>query len=143
MKNFRFIIPLLLLPVFLTAQSPLGYWENVDEDDNSLQSYIKIYEDNGKLYGKVVELMPQAKVTHCNACEGQEKGSSLLGMHILRDLEPDGDSWDHGKILDPKKGKLYSCKISLEDKNTLKVRGYIGKPLFGKTFKWKRATDYM
>ena len=29
-----------------------------------------------------------------------------------------------GTILDPKSGKIYDCYISLEDDNTLKVRGF-------------------
>jgi uncharacterized protein (DUF2147 family) len=135
------LLSLLLVLGFhlLSAQSPIGLWENVDDSTGELQSYIQIYESNGKLHGKVLELTPGAYVTHCNACDGQDKGASLVGMHILKDLEPQGDSWDYGTILDPKKGKHYKCKISLEDNNTLKVRGYIGRPLFGKTFKWVRA----
>jgi len=134
----------ILLLVFgfnsIMAQSPLGLWENVDEDDGELQSYIEIYEQEGALHGKVVKLMTDAKVKHCQKCEGDEKGASLLGMNILANLVPTGNAWDHGSILDPKKGKRYKCKISLADENTLKVRGYIGRPLFGKTFKWKRVS---
>ena len=135
---------LLLICSFLLCfqpaftQSPLGLWENAE--DGEVQSYIKIYEEEGKLHGKVMHLTPEAKVTHCNSCDGNEKGASLIGMDILEDLEPSGSDWDYGTILDPKKGKRHKCKISLADQNTLKVRGYIGSPIFGKTFKWMRCT---
>ncbi|GIS21656.1 MAG: hypothetical protein CM15mP122_1620 [Bacteroidota bacterium] len=43
-----------------------------------------------------------------------------------------------GTILDPKSGKIYDCYISLEDDNTLKVRGFLGFSLLGRTQIWKR-----
>ena len=60
-------------------------------------------------------------------------------MDILTGLKKDGDEWSGGKILDPKNGKTYKCYIKLEDNNTLKLRGYIGISLFGRTAIWKRA----
>jgi uncharacterized protein (DUF2147 family) len=54
-------------------------------------------------------------------------------MLIINGLEPDGDSWSDGEILDPANGKYYDCTLKLEDKNTLLVRGYIGR-----TQQWKR-----
>jgi len=41
-------------------------------------------------------------------------------------------------ILDPGKGKEYLCKLTMHKKDILNVRGYIIKPLFGKTQKWYR-----
>ena len=35
--------------------------------------------------------------------------------------------------LDPKNGKEYKCTISLKDANTMKLRGYIGFSVFGRT----------
>ena len=46
-----------------------------------------------------------------------------------------------GKILDPKNGKEYKCYIKLIDNNTLKLRGYIGISMFGRTAIWKRAAE--
>ena len=46
--------------------------------------------------------------------------------------------WQHGTIYDPKSGKVYSCKMELTDDNTLKVRGYLGISLLGRTETWKR-----
>jgi uncharacterized protein (DUF2147 family) len=34
---------------------------------------------------------------------------------------------------------LYSCVLTLLDAGTLKVRGFVGLPLFGKTQIWKRV----
>jgi uncharacterized protein (DUF2147 family) len=43
----------------------------------------------------------------------------------------DGSYMD-GTIYDPQSGKTYDCKISLNG-NNLKVRGYVGISLFGRT----------
>ena len=61
-------------------------------------------------------------------------------MNILTGLQKEGDEWSGGKILDPKNGKEYKCYIQLLDGNTLKIRGYIGFSVFGRTAIWKRAT---
>jgi len=58
---------------------------------------------------------------------------------IVRGLSKDGDEWTDGKILDPKNGKLYKCYISLENENKLKLRGYIGFSLIGRTEYWYRV----
>jgi uncharacterized protein (DUF2147 family) len=50
----------------------------------------------------------------------------------------DNNEWTGGKIYDPKNGKTYSCKISMENNNSINVRGYIGVSLIGRTDKWTR-----
>jgi uncharacterized protein (DUF2147 family) len=51
----------------------------------------------------------------------------------------DGEEYNSGKVLDPKNGKTYKCFIVLESKNKLKIRGYIGLPLIGRTQYWYRV----
>jgi len=60
-------------------------------------------------------------------------------MDILTGLSKDNDEWSGGKILDPRNGKIYKCYIKLVNKNKLKIRGYIGVSLFGKTAYWHRS----
>ena len=71
--------------------------------------------------------------------EESEKNAAILGMNILTGLTKDGNEWSGGKILDPKNGKEYKCYLQLLDNNTLKLRGYIGISMFGRTAIWKRA----
>jgi uncharacterized protein (DUF2147 family) len=47
------------------------------------------------------------------------------------------NKWEGGKIYDPNNGKTYSCKMTLEG-NTLKVRGFVGISLLGRTTIWTR-----
>jgi len=123
----------------LLGQSPVGVWKNLDDEDGKEKSHIEIYEKNGKLRGKVVKLLPAATITHCNACSGANKGKSLVGMDILWDLAKVGEGWEGGQILDPKKGKVYDCKIAFNGKDKLDVRGFMGLSLFGRTQTWYKV----
>ncbi|RMD61309.1 MAG: DUF2147 domain-containing protein [Alphaproteobacteria bacterium] len=58
----------------------------------------------------------------------------LCGIEVLRGLKPAGDGvWDGGTIYNPRDGRTYAATIRAEGHDVLKVRGYIGLPLFGKT----------
>lgn len=142
MRESLVLIAFILLSTISFSQSPLGIWKNIDDEDGEEKSHIEIYEVDGLLFGKVVKLLPKATITHCNKCKGSRKGLSLINMIILNGLEKNGDKWSGGKILDPGKGKEYHCQISLKDANTLKVRGYIGKPIFGRTQYWYRVNSH-
>jgi uncharacterized protein (DUF2147 family) len=54
-------------------------------------------------------------------------------------LKPDGAGYSGGTILDPNNGKVYQSKATLtDDGKQLKLRGYIGMPLLGRTQTWLR-----
>ena len=64
----------------------------------------------------------------------------VIGLLILTGFKFNGDDkWEGGKIYDPESGKTYSSNLTLQDKNTLKVRGYVGISLFGRTEVWSRT----
>ena len=90
------------------------------------------------LSGKIIKLFanPDAK---CDKCDGERKDKPVQGMTILWDLKKSGDSWEGGKILDPKKGQVYSSKAKLtEGGSKLEVRGFMGVALLGRTQVWER-----
>jgi uncharacterized protein (DUF2147 family) len=134
---FIALLSLLFVPAF--GQSPVGIWKNLDDTDGKEKSHIEIYEQNGKLRGKVIKLLPAATITRCDKCSGANKGKSLVGMDILWDMQKTGSEWDNGHILDPKNGKIYRCKISLDGTDKLQVRGYIGISVFGRTQTWYKV----
>lgn len=138
LKSFLLLSTILLAVSSLTAQSPVGTWKTIDDEDGTVKSHVTIVEKGGKLYGTVTKLITSA-LTHCDDCEGEKKGKPIEGLEILWNLESDGDEWNGGRILDPKNGKVYKCKISLEDEDTLKVRGFIGFSLLGRTQTWYRV----
>ena len=116
-----------------------GMWKSTDHIDDTERSIVWIYELNGKIDGKIEKLLPAATITHCTGCDGDLKNKSLIGMVILSDLKRSGDDKAiEGKVLDPSNGKWYSCDIELESQDKLKVTGYLGLPMLGKTMYWKR-----
>ena len=79
-------------------------------------------------------------ITVCEKCTGDKKNQPIEGMTILWDMEKDdSNTWEDGVIFDPKKGKEYSCILTLKDNNTLDVRGYVGFSLIGRTQTWYRV----
>lgn len=117
----------------------LGIWKTIDHESNQEKSLVEIYEQNGKIFGKVVKFLPASTLTHCNKCPGDKNNKPLLNMDILWGMQRYKDYWSYGEIVDPKSGKVYKCSIWLEGPNTLKVRGYIGLPALGRTQTWERV----
>ena len=63
----------------------------------------------------------------------------ILGLQVVNGLRFEDDEWVGGKIYAPREGATYNMKASLEGTDTLKMRGYIGAPLLGRTVTWLRA----
>ena len=122
------------------AQSVLGKWKTIDDETGQAKSIVEIYEANNKLYGKIIEIFDVARKNDlCKECSGVDKNKPIQGMIILRGLEKDDDEYSGGKIIDPKNGKTYKCIISLESKDKIKIRGYIGFSLIGRSQYWVRV----
>ena len=140
MKKLFITILVLTMSLISNAQTIFGKWNSKNEKTGEVDSVIEIYEKEGKAYGKVVEILNK-KIENptCQNCEGENKDKPILGLNILTGLEKDGDEWNNGEILDPRDGKVYKCYVKLESKNKLKLRGYIGISLFGKTAHWHRV----
>ncbi|WP_236548024.1 DUF2147 domain-containing protein [Polaribacter septentrionalilitoris] len=131
---------LFLFSISMNSQTIFGKWHSTNEETGKVDSVIEVYEKNGKAFAKVVEIKnPDRKNALCDLCEGKNKNKPILGLNILTGLEKDDDEWSGGKILDPRNGKVYKCYIKLEEPNKLKIRGYIGFALIGKTAYWTRA----
>lgn len=121
------------------AQSVTGKWKTFDDETGDAKSIVEIYEKNGKIYGKIIEILEKGKEDKtCDKCKGSKKDKPVKGMVIIEGLSKDGDSWEDGTILDPRNGKEYKCRINLENSDKLKVRGYLGVSLLGRTQYWTR-----
>lgn len=141
-----FILTVALCLIHSTAiaatDSPAGLWQTIDDASGKPRSLIRISEQNGE-YSAVVEkgLLPTDtgdKV--CDKCTDARKGQKIIGMTIAKGLKKNGNQYDGGEILDPENGKLYKCKMKLDDTgNQLEVRGYIGISLLGRSQTWTRV----
>ena len=127
------------------GQTPVGQWKTIDDETGKAKSIVEIYEKDGKLYGKVVKLFREPSEEQnpiCDDCDEDDPryNKPVIGMVILEGLEFDGDDeWEDGEILYPANGEVYDCYITLESEDKLKVRGYIGVSLLGRTQYWYRV----
>ena len=95
-----------------------------------------------KYFGKIVWLqstVDNKPMVDANNPDEKKRNQPIIGLIMLKSFEFDDDEWDDGTIYDPENGKTYSCHLTLKDINTLRVRGYIGIPLFGRTEIWTRS----
>lgn len=136
-----FAFSILLACTQLFSQSVLGKWKTIDDVTGKAKSIVEIYEFQGKTYGRVVKLFREPDEDQdpiCDKCTDYRKDKKIMGMNIITGLTKSGEEWSGGEITDPKTGKIYKCYITLEDPDKLKVRGYIGVSLVGRTQYWHR-----
>ena len=142
MKRFAWIVMLSVGLAALgaaAAEAPVGQWKTIDEKSGAAQSVVAIYDQGGKLFGKIVSLTQpvdaQGKPKICVKCTGDDKDKPIVGLIIIKDLSADGDHWKGGTILDPDDGKVYKAELWVEE-GKLKVRGYLG--FFHRTQTWAK-----
>ena len=125
----------------LAADSPVGKWNTVDEKTGKVVSQVELYDQGGKLFGKITGLTEpnnaQGKPKICTKCQGDDKDKPIVGLVILKDLSASGDRYKGGTIMDPEDGKTYKAEVWPED-GKLKVRGYLG--IFYRTQTWQKGS---
>ena len=142
MKNYILILFIALIGLHAQAQSNIvGKWKTIDDSTKAEKSIVEIYEQDGKLYGKIVQLFQKPEEDQdpkCDKCSGEMKDQKVLGLVFMKRHKKNTDTkWEDGEITDPKNGKTYDCKIELiEEGKKLKVRGFLGFSLLGRTQIW-------
>lgn len=140
MKNIFVLIVSFFLTSMYAQKTVLGKWKSIDDETGKALGVVEIYEEEGKIYGKIIDiLIPKDRNKTCEKCPGEDKDKPILGLTVIKDLQKDGNEYNGGHILDPKHGKLYKCYINLENEDKLKIRGYVGISLFGRTQYWHRV----
>lgn len=149
MRAIKFIFSVLGLFLLVTQLSlaaegsPAGLWQTIDDKSGKPRSLIRISENNGE-FSAVIEkgLLPtDTGDAVCDKCKDERKGQRIIGMTIVNGIKSKGNNmFSGGKILDPENGKIYRCKMKLnETGDELEVRGYIGISLFGRSQIWNRV----
>lgn len=148
MKIISYLLVLagLLASPFLNAQDTregdkiLGVWLTGEK-----KGRIQITRYGDKYAGKIVWLKEpndengRPKVDKRNP-DPAKRNNPTLGLTNLLGFTYEGNGeYENGTIYDPANGKLYKCVMELENNNTLKVRGYIGFTLIGRTDTWTRV----
>lgn len=129
----------ILVPDPAASASAVGLWAT-----EGGKSHVRIAPCGKALCGNIVWLKEplndqgKPKVDSENPDEELKK-RPILGLKLLNGFLPDEDEaqhWVDGEIYNPEDGETYSCTMTLQEDGSLKVRGYVGLPLFGKTQIW-------
>ncbi|MCE2741315.1 MAG: DUF2147 domain-containing protein [Sphingobacteriales bacterium] len=142
---------LLLAGILVSSLTFLASAQGVQSDDivglwetGSGKARVNIIKSGNYFYGRIVWLKEplneegKPKVDKNNPDESK-RTTPLLGYRMLSSFEYKGDNlWEDGTIYDPESGSTYNCKITMDDKNTMNIRGFIGIAAFGRTDVWKR-----
>lgn len=141
-RNFTLTMIFIVARICSFAQTEevtSSHWYNEEKT-----SKIDIYKaTDGRYYGKIVWLKVaeengKLRVDSKNP-DNNLKNKPLLGLVILKGFKKSDDNhFEDGTIYDPKNGKTYSSKMTLEG-DKLFVRGYVGLSLLGRTTQWTKA----
>lgn len=87
--------------------------------------------------GKVVS--PEVATDYRNA-DPKLRDRKVIGMALIWGFKKTSDPnvFESGQIYNGENGKMYNANISLEADGRLKLRGYVGTPMFGETQYWTR-----
>lgn len=111
----------------------IGLWDTGDG------AHVEVYERDGAYHGKFVrfyEEPPNGGVDTANP-DPALRDRPLAGTDFILNFRFDGKKWKDGRIYNPENGKQYKADLELKD-GVLKVRGWLGVRLLGRTVEWTR-----
>lgn len=127
---------LAMLFMFQTAPGStgaLGNWVTADK------AVVKMYQCGQHICGSLVQFNAPFANDNKNP-NANLRQRPLCGLNIVEGFRmADATHATDGHVYDPDSGKTYSGVITIEG-DALKLRGYVGIPLFGRTETWHRAT---
>jgi uncharacterized protein (DUF2147 family) len=128
----------LAQPVNLS--SPVGLWTPLDWSTGKPMGLIRIYEEQGQIFGSIVPMGPDDDTKLCTRCTDDRKNHPYNGLVLMRHLRWQAGEYVGGDILDPGTGSIYGCKLRLIDGgHRLIMRGFLGISLLGRSQTWQRV----
>ena len=139
------LVPALMISAAAGAAesaSAVGFW--VTQDHGAV---VAIEPCSSGLCGHLVGLRTdrppgEVSVDDRNP-DAAKRNVPRCGLLLMGSMKPAGDTpgkWQDGWVYDPESGNTYSGTIRLEGPNTLRLRGYVGIPLLGRTEIWTRES---
>ena len=151
MKIAVFLL-VLLFSILGTSQTKypkdaiLGKWQTYDEKTNEPNGIIQFLYIKGKLVGKVIDgpgvYNTDGSLKKDSKNSDHAKRNRLIkGMVFIYGLTwlPEEHKYNKGRIYDSRSGNTFSANMEMVSINKLKVIGYFGITLFGKTVYWTRV----
>ena len=111
----------------------MGIWWTQDRD-----GVVQLYPCAAGLCGRVVGIV---SFEPNGAAPNDLHGRSRCHLPLVSDGKPDRDGvWD-SHITNPDDDKTYTIRLQVDPDGRLRMRGYVGLPILGKTVFWTRFTQ--
>ena len=69
MKRFVLLFLVFVVSFSMSSQGIIGKWKTIDGVSGVDKSIVEIYKENGKLFGKIVDILdPNDKDALCKKC---------------------------------------------------------------------------
>lgn len=129
---------------FLSAQAAEaeGYWLTQNK-----RAVVQTYMCDTQLCGKIYWIIDGGMQVDEKNPDPALQSRPLCKLEILQGFDQNNNNakvWENGSIYKADDGDVYSATLTQIDADTLRLRGYVGIPLFGKTQVWTRVNknDY-
>lgn len=125
-------------PATANSDSPYGLW--LTEKKGAM---VNVYDCGGALCARTVWLKKPLRKDGSARFDTQNPDPALrsrpwCGIEVITGAKPDGPGeWKRGKFYAVKNGKTYDIDMTMK-KGRMRVRGYLGTPLVGRSEKWSR-----
>jgi uncharacterized protein (DUF2147 family) len=149
-------LTLFCTAVFCFADDPAeGFWLSIDEKTNKVTAGWHIYQEGGRLFGKILSMADFSSDVRAERCRdtypgfpvaGRVSQMPVVGTPWIFGLSMDRPGeWSGGSIINPEDGKIYRCKIMYRTADgrrhrtdVLEMRGEIGLGI-GRSQFWQKS----
>jgi uncharacterized protein (DUF2147 family) len=156
LKKITVLSLLLFVAGFCSAADPVeGFWLSVDEKTNKVTAGWEIYQEGGRLFGKILSMTDYASTLQAIPCKesyagfpipGKVNQMLVVGTPWIFGLTNDKPGeWSGGNIINAEDGKMYKCKIKYHGADgkkfkteVLEMRGEIGLGI-GRSQYWQKS----
>ena len=121
-----------------------GIW--LEEEGQSKIEIFSLETDEGTMFGGRIIWLEEPLTEEGERKLDKEnpdpelKNKPILGLLIMKKLKyKKYGYWSGGSIYDARSGKTYSLEVNMDEKDVLKLRGYFGISLIGRTTTWTRV----
>lgn len=122
----------------------LGVYRVIGEETKEA-SNVKVYKKGNTYEAQIIWLQhpldkngkPRLDALNPEPALRSVRGDKIVIVKGLR-YDAANKKWTGGSIYNPVNGKTYDAMAEFDSPNKLKMRGYVGRPTFGKSFIWTR-----
>ncbi len=116
--------------------------------EKSEVSKVKVTRmSNGNFQGKIVWMKnpyfedgsPKTDIKNPDPSKRDTPADKIVLLHNFK-YDASDDEWS-GEIYNPVEGDMYKAYAKFESPKKLKVRGYVGLPIFGRSMYWTKLDE--